>query len=486
MTYSWTACAERMAEKPTYKWWVLAVVQCSMILIGIDSTVVNLALPTVSKELQASVSLSQWAISGFLLAAAIALPLAGRCSDLFGRKKTYLVGFALFTISSLFCAIATSVEMLIGMRMVQGMGAAALLANSNAITAAIFPHRQHGLAMSVNNTIFSLGIALGVTLGGYLIEYVGWRAIFFINLPFGIFAILLGLFILIEKRIAVSRRDVHRMDYWGAILSILVIGGIMGGLELRMNSLGPAYFSHLLIFGGLLLLPVLIITELRMSFPLLDMRLYKIPSFSIGLVVRFLLSSINYSIVFMLAFYTQRGLSYSPLQSGLVMISYAVSNLVVGPIGGHLSDRFGAKLITTLGFLIEALALVCLMTLALSVPGENLGWTPAKLVTGMFLHGIGMAFIAGPNNSSTLRSVPSAQTGVSAGLLFTIAFLGGALSTAFCASGLPKDIHLKLASSLSGMKSILHAQTRVFLLLLLLVFMGCVLCLIRKTTASRP
>lgn len=485
MKSCWETVAEKMAKKLTYKWWVLAVVQCSMLIIGIDSTVVNLALPTISKELQVNISLSQWSISGFLLAAALTLPLAGRLSDLFGRKKIYLIGFFLFTITSLFCALASSIIMLIWMRVLQGFGAAALLANSNAIISTMFHDKQRGLAMGINNTIFSFGIALGVTLGGYLIEYFGWRTIFFINIPFGIGAILLGLFVFLENRISVSKKEEHGMDYLGVLLSILVIGGIMGGLGFYMNPIGPSYFSYLLILLGLLLLPLLIFTEHRATFPLLNMQLYKISSFSIGLVLRFSLSAINYAIVFMAAFFTQISLSYTPFQSGLVMLAFVIPNLIFGPAGGHLADKLGIKPITTIGFLIEAVALGCFIMAANSLGAEHTLAALIDLVIGMFLHGIGLALIAGPNNSSTLRAVPHQQTGVSAGLLYTIAFLGGTLSTAFCASIFPKNFQAKSLYSALEAESISKVQVEVCLLLLLVALGSAVLCLIRHKTVKR-
>lgn len=362
---------------------------------------------------------------------------------------------------------------------------AATFANSNAITSSVFPDKQRARALGINATTMSLGIALGVTLGGYLIEFFGWQAIFFINLPFGIFGILLGLFVLLESRISVSKKEEHSMDYLGAVLSVLVIGGIMGGLELYLNPIAPIYFSHILLLLGLLLLPLLVFVELRTPFPLLDLRLYKIPAFCVGVSLRFLITSITYAVLFMIAFFTQTSLSYTPSIAGLFIIPFAVSSFIFGPVGGHFADKFGTRPIITIGFLIEALALFCFIMAVHSSSNESFLSTPITLIIGMFLHGIGTALVVGPNNSVTLHAVPPTQTGVTAGFLVTIAYLGGALGIAFCASFFPKNFQTDLSNSSMVAQSISHSQSMIFSFFVIVALVGAALSLIRRAHVGK-
>ena len=222
---------ESAIQNHTYKWWVLAVVQCSILLVGIDATIVNLALPTISEQLNVPVTLSQWVIAAYFITTALALPASGRMADLFGRKTVFVAGFAVFTLGSVMCGLAPNAEILIAMRVLQAMGGAALLANSNAISLAVFPFEQHGLAMGINGTVYSVGYALGFTLGGWLIYAFGWRSVFLVNLPIGIAAIILGLLVLIESRLTLEKKSDETFDYLGLIFSVLAIGGFMVGLE---------------------------------------------------------------------------------------------------------------------------------------------------------------------------------------------------------------------------------------------------------------
>jgi len=278
---------ESTIRNNTYKWWVLAVVQCSILLVGIDSTAVNLALPTIAKEMSASVDVSQWIIAAYFIATALSLPAAGRFADMLGRKAVFVGGFAIFTLGSAFCGLATDIHVLIAMRVLQAIGAAALLANSNVITLAVFPHEQHGVAMGINGTVYSLGYALGFTVGGWFIYAFGWRAIFIINVPIGLAAIGLGLCILIESRLGAEKKTEQTFDYVGMVFSVFGIGGLLVALE----ALADGHFSGFrlaLLPVGLVSLFIFIFVELRSRSPLLDIRLFKLPLFSIGVSTRFL------------------------------------------------------------------------------------------------------------------------------------------------------------------------------------------------------
>jgi EmrB/QacA subfamily drug resistance transporter len=492
MPNPFAARVEETIRNNTYKWWVLVVVQSSILLVGIDSTIVNLALPTIAQELKVSVTLAQWVIAAFFITTALSLPAAGRLADMLGRKIVFVGGFAVFTLGSVLCGVAPNAEILIAMRVLQAVGGAALLANSNVITLAVFPHQQHGLAMGINGTVYSVGYALGFTLGGWFISALGWRSIFLINLPIGIFAIALGLVILIESRLTFEKKYGQSFDYIGLMFSVLAIGGLMIGMEGWANHGDLNGLRLTLLLIGAVSLFLFILAELRSPCPLLDVRLFHIRLFSIGTFTRFLNNGIVASCSFLIPFYTQVALGFSPAQSGLLMLPFSLSLAFCGPLAGRLSDQFGARWMTSGAFLSGGLALFWLSTLQPVPPGASVDLTIAHVVLGMFFLGAASGFFVSPNNSITLDAVPSHQTGAASGCLWCMSFLGAAVGTAFSAAMLHHGENLaggRQALQYHGaggvdraMESLLlRQQTEVFHFLMIFSVIGCVTCFLRGT-----
>jgi len=472
---------ESTIRNNTYKWWVLAVVQCSILLVGIDSTVVNLALPTISKEMGSAVAISQWVIAAYFIATALSLPAAGRLADMLGRKDVFVGGFAIFTLGSVCCALAPNIEVLIAMRVLQAVGAAALLANSNVITLAVFPYTQHGVAMGINGTVYSVGYALGFTLGGWLINTFGWRSIFYINLPIGMIAITLGLCILIESRLTLEKKSGETFDFIGLIFSVLAIGGLLVGLEAFADGRDTGFNQALLPVGAVSLL-IFILVELRSKSPLLDIRLFRLPLFSIGVSTRFLNNGIVAACTFLIPFYTQLALGFTPLESGFLMLPYSLALAVCGPIAGRLSDQFGARYMTTGGFISGGFALFWLSTLKEVPPGASVTATIWQVGLGMLFLGAASGAFVSPNNSITLDAVPSHQTGAASGSLWCSSFLGSAIGTAFGAAMLhhgAKATEGNLVSEPNLKSILLHQQTEVFHILMIFSVIGGTVCFLR-------
>jgi len=475
------ARVESTIRNNTYKWWVLAVVQCSILLVGLDSTVVNLALPTISREMSASVTISQWIIAAYFIATALSLPAAGRLADMLGRKTVFVGGFAIFTLGSVCCALAPNIDVLIAMRVLQAVGAAALLANSNVITLAVFPYEQHGVAMGINGTVYSVGYALGFTLGGWFIYAFGWRSIFFVNLPIGLVAIALGLCILIESRLTFEKKHGQTFDYIGLIFSVLGIGGLLVGLEALADGRDSGFNQALLVIGFLSLL-IFILVELRSSSPLFDVRLFRLPLFTFGVSTRFLNNGIVAACTFLIPFYTQLALGFTPLESGVLMLPYSLALAICGPIAGRLSDKFGARYMTTGGFISGGLALFWLSTLKEVVPGASVAATVWQVGFGMLFLGAATGSFVSPNNSITLDSVPSHQTGAASGCLWCFSFLGSAIGTAFGAAMLHHGEKASVGTSEvePNLKWILlHQQTEVVHILMIFSVIGGVVCFLR-------
>lgn len=475
---------ERLMESPRYKWWVLIVIQFGIFFVGVIGTIVNIALPTISTAFSSSISQSQWIIIVYSVTIAGFLPITGKLPQYLGCKKIILFGFALFTLSVFLCALATSLTFLIILQIPMAIGSAALLANSNAIIYKVFPRHQHGFSMGINVTVVSIGYGVGLLAGGYLIEKFGWPAIFWLNFPIGLIAILLGMLIFVEKKISIHEKKKGHFDYGGALLFVVSIACFLLSMNFQLRS-QSLYF----LFGGLVMLGGFLIWEWKVPFPMLKLDLFKISSFSIGSSTRLLITSISNSCLFLIPFYTQINLGLSPSQSGLAMASFSLALFILGPIGGKLSDKFGAKSITTLGFVACGFALLTMIALS---KFQSIEVSISLTIVGMFFLGIGIGIFVPSNNNMTLKAVPPTEVGVVSGFLWSMAYLGIALGTSFSALvvthkaeslGASFNIKEKLKSAfLSQMFS--SAQTMIFEYLLIICALGIILCLLRKKTSS--
>lgn len=473
-----------LIERDQYKWYALLVVQMSILLVGVDSTISNLALPNITRDLVTTSSTSAWVISAFFISVAVSLPAAGRLSDLYGMRNIFISGFFIYTLATTFCGLAPSIEFLILMRILQGMGGAALLANSNVISLTVFPLKQHGLALGINGTVFSIGYALGFTLGGQLIGSFGWRSIYYVNVPIGIAAILIGLFILKSQYLKNTIADKldksfdfigFSLSSFGIAITMLSVVNISSGKAITQQSI--ALFAL-----GLVSLIVFVKVELRMKKPLLDIHLFSIGEFARGAFTRLLNNSIVAACTFAIPFFTQQVLSFSPLQSGLVMMPYAFGLAIIGPIAGKLSDKYGARWLTTSGFVCGGIALIGLESIS-KVPGNATGIEEIviKLGISMFLVGSAAGLFVSPNNSSALDSVPLKSTGSASGVIWAVSFIGSAFGTAYAATMLREVLKVGTASIIY-----INAQSLLFNTLTIFSFAGGYLCFTRKKLKVAP
>lgn len=482
----------KLAARPSYKWWVLAVVQCSIMLIGVDSTIVNLALPTIAAELKADLSSAQWTIAAFFITTAVALPMAGRMADLLGRKAVFVAGFAIFTFASVGCGLAHNLQLLIAMRILQAVGSAALLANSNVITLSVFPLEQHALAMGINGTVYSVGYALGYTLGGFFIQWFGWRSIFLVNLPIGVLAIGLGALVLVEEKIRKTVPKKVPFDFPGAIFSVIALAGIMISLDQIAEAGGMTPTLLIILIIGIAGLCAFIVAELRSTSPLLDLRLFHLGAFSVGSVTRLMTNWVVAASTFMVPFYTQAALGFTPVQSGMMMLPFSIVLAIAGPVAGRAADKFGPRFITTAGFIAGGIGLIIFGSLeAASGDKSQAIW---KVAAGMGFLGLGNGLFISPNNSATLDAVPADKTGAASGFIWCMGFLGSAIGTAYAAASLTDGMkekgglaalrhHAETGSDPSVIATFVGAQDHVFHTLLVLSVIGAILCAVR---VSRP
>ncbi|MDA8218307.1 MAG: DHA2 family efflux MFS transporter permease subunit [Dehalococcoidales bacterium] len=410
--------AEGIHRSRRYKWWVLGVNQIAILMALLDASIVNIALPTILAELNTDLVLVEWVVTGYLLVITTTLLIFGRLGDMVGRKKVFTVGFLVFTLGSGLSGASANVWELIGFRLLQGVGAAMLLANNVAIITAVFPRQQRGLALGINGITAGVSVALGPTLGGFMVDYFGWGSIFFLNVPIGVIGSLAALLILDERTVSVGQqRGGQRFDLLGAGISIVALTALLIALNAGPE-VGWTSFTVLALFVGfLVLMIVFVVVEARVEQPMVNLALFRRADFSAGLVAGlfgFMGIAAN---AFLMPFYLQLVLGYPAVVAGLLMSPTSFAALVVSPISGWTSDRIGYRLLTTVGIAIFAVALGLLSTL-------TVGTHYLYVLYWLLLLGFGWGLFLAPNNSSIMGTVPRDQLGMGSGLLALVRNLG--------------------------------------------------------------
>jgi EmrB/QacA subfamily drug resistance transporter len=387
---------ENIKKSPDYRWYVLATVSIGTFMSTLDSSIVNVALPTMSGQLHSELSTLQWAVTAYLLTISSLLPVFGRTADLLGRRKVYSLGFLIFTLGSILCGSAQNIWFLVGTRVLQAVGASMLMANSAAIITAIFPFQERGKALGLTGTVVALGSMTGPALGGILIGLTGWRSIFYINLPIGIIGYMAALSILPKDE---PRKEKEKFDFIGASLfsagMISVLFAINNGEDWGWSSL-PVLFGLIL---GVTLLVLFVINERKVKHPMIELSLFKNRPFVIGNVSGGLSFVAMFANNMLLPFYLQQVLNYSPSKVGLVMTAFPIMMAIAAPISGNASDKYGPLILTTGGLSITALGLFYYSTLS---PTANF----YQVIVGPLLMGLGSGMFQSPNNSSVMSSVP--------------------------------------------------------------------------------
>lgn len=412
------------------RWLVLANVSLGTFMSTLDSSIANVALPTMSRELSAPVHLIQWVLTAYLLTICATLPIMGKLSDLWGRTRVYQFGFLLFAFGSALCGMSHSLAMLVGARVAQALGAACLMSNSQAIVAQTFTSGERGRAMGIIGTVVSLGSLTGPGIGGILVEHFGWPTIFWINVPIGVLAFLAGLAILPKD--SASRRE--PFDYAGSGLFIV---GMIAFLYTLSNAQDWGWSSPAAIAGfagSLAVLAVFYLWERRTRHPMLDFGLYRIPAFALGNLTALLVFAANFFTTVMMPFFMENVLSLSVANTGYMMMVYPMTMAVVAPLSGYLSDRMGSKLLTTAGLLAMLAGFACLLTLS---AGTGL----PLLALYLALFGMGSGLFQSPNNASVMGAVPASKLGSAGGLNALARNVGMVLGTSVSVSLYATGLH---------------------------------------------
>jgi EmrB/QacA subfamily drug resistance transporter len=402
-----------------YQWVVLSVTTVGIFMAGLDTRIVLIGLPTIGESLRADLETLLWVTQGYQIAITIGLLFLGRLTDIFGRVKIYNLGFAVFTIGSGLCAFAQTGEQLIVFRIIQGFGGAMLITNSAALITDATPAQELGFALGVNQIALTAGAVLGLTVGGILIDTTGWRAIFTLNIPVGIFGTLWAHFRLQE----ISQTERHSsFDYPGFFLFTTSLTSLLLAISLdtmvAIDEIGAAmlYSISLVTFALFLYL------EPRRVEPLLDMRLFKIRLFSAGNISQFLYSLGFGSLSLIMILYLQLIRGFDALTAGLLFLPLDVAFVSIGPISGKLSDRYGTRGLATLGMAVGAAGYIALIfLLTATTPLEQI-----EIV--LVVIGLGLGLFSSPNISSIMGSVPPQRRGVASAVRATLFNTGNVVS----------------------------------------------------------
>lgn len=422
-----------------YKWQVLIAIAFGTYVATMDFSIVNIALPTLSREFDASPDTVIWATLAFSLSATSLTLTAGRVGDLFGRRRVYLTGWLIFTAGMAGVGLAQSIGQLIVLRAVQATGMSMVVANGSALVVEAFPSTERGRALGGTNAAVGAGLMSGPILGGLILTLLDWRAIFYLRVPLGLAAFLMVLLIVRERA---GQTGARRLDIPGAVALFCALGGTI----LAMNR-GVAWgWTSPVILGlfalGLLSFIAFIRIERRSPSPIVSLGLFRIRSFSLSALTLTLNFVGQAAVTFLMPFYLIQVLGYSTARAGFVIVTIPVLMLAFAPFSGYVSDRFGFRYQQALGSLLVTLGLLSLSTLSSDEP-------MTAIMARLALIGLGSAIFQSPNSSAIMGSVPPHQLGTASASVATARNIGNATGLALMGT-----ILVAVASSQLGVSGV--------------------------------
>ncbi|MFJ2261368.1 MFS transporter [Streptomyces sp. NPDC087844] len=397
---------------------VLAICCMSLLIVSLDNTVLNVALPSMQKDLHASLAGMQWTIDAYTLVLAALLMLAGSTADRIGRRKVFMAGLVVFTVGSVLCSLAPNLESLVAFRMIQAVGGSMLNPVAMSIITNTFTDpRERARAIGVWGAVVGISMAAGPLVGGLLVDSVGWRSIFWVNLPVGLAALLLTLRYVPESRAPKARRP----DPVGQLLVIALLGSLTYAI-IEAPSSGA---GKILVFGGIALaaLVTLLWYEPRRDEPLIDLRFFRSAPFSGATVVAVSAFAALGGFLFLSTLYLQNVRGLSALDAGLWMLPMAAMTFVCAPLSGRLVGNRGPRL----SLLVAGTAMTVSGVLFAALEAETANVT---LVIGYVLFGLGFGFVNAPITNTAVSGMPRAQAGVAAAVASTSRQIGQTLGVA--------------------------------------------------------
>jgi EmrB/QacA subfamily drug resistance transporter len=414
------------------KWWTLAAVSFGLFMIMLDNTIVNVALPSIQRDLHIGISELEWIVNGYALTFAVIMLTGGKLADMFGRRLIFIVGLLIFTASSLACGLAPDAHFLIGARVAQGVGSALMNPATLSIITATFPPRQRGMAIGIWAGTSAMALAIGPLLGGIITQQINWSWIFFINVPVGILGVIVARLVITETRDTSAEQ---RLDLPGLLASAIGLFALTYGL-IEANNYGWASARILALFAiAVAGLAAFVVLELRQRIPMLDLSLFKNSTFAGANAVMMLVALAMFGVFFYVSLYMQNILHYSPTKAGASFLPMTVLIILIAPIAGKFSDRVGSRWMMGGGMLLVAVSLAIFSRL-------DLHGTFWDLLPGLIVGGLGMALVMTPTTAAAMGSVEVDKAGVGSAVLNSMRQVGGSLGIAIMGAIVAASVHV--------------------------------------------
>jgi EmrB/QacA subfamily drug resistance transporter len=429
------------AEEHAYqrRWLILAVLCFSLLVIVLDNSILNVAIPTIVTELGATNSQLQWIIDAYTLVFAGLLLTAGSIGDRYGRRGALQAGFVVFGLGSVASALATSADQLIATRAFMGVGGALIMPATLSIITNVFPDEERGRAIGVWAGVAGLGAALGPLTGGFLVEHFYWGSVFLVNVPIVIVGIIAGFVLIPTSKDPTS----PKLDPLGAVLSI---GGLVAVLYGLIEAPAEGWTSQVILTAfavGVVALGAFAAWELHTDHPMLDLRFFANPRFSAASGSITLVFFAMFGSMFLLTQYLQFVLAYTPLETGIRMLPFAATMMVAAPTSARITEKIGTKAIVAGGLTLVTLGLVSMTGLQVDTSYPGVVWR-------LMLIALGMAFVMAPATESVMGSLPLAKAGVGSAVNDTTRQVGGALGVAVVGSVLASVYGSEVGDFLAG------------------------------------
>jgi EmrB/QacA subfamily drug resistance transporter len=430
----------KIFDEANRKWWTLGSVAFGLFMIMLDNTIVNVALPSIQRDLGIGVSELEWVVNGYALTFAVLMLTGGKLADLLGRRLIFIAGLAVFTVSSLVCGLAASAGMLIGARVVQGIGSALMNPATLSIITATFPRRERGMAIGIWAGVSAMALAIGPLVGGIITEQISWNWIFYINVPVGLIGIAVARLVINESRDTSAEQ---RLDLPGLLASALGLFALTYAL-IESNNYGWGSPRILSLFGvAAVALAVFVLLELRQRVPMLDLSLFRSATFAGANTVMLLVGVSMFGVFFFVSLFLQNILGYSATQAGAAFLPWTMLIVIVAPIAGKLSDRVGSRWLMAAGMLLLTGSLLVFSRLDATASFWN-------LLPALLLGGFGMALAMTPTTAAVMGSVPVDKAGVGSAVLNSMRQVGGALGVAVMGAIVAASVHVSFKSPRVG------------------------------------
>ena len=412
---------QKSASDDSYKWLALFVVVIGTFMVMLDSSIVNIAIPKMMNVFGSDLDAVKWILTGYTLTMGAVVPITGFLSDTFGVKKLFIFALGLFSIGSFLCGFAWSTNTMVVFRVIQAVGGGAIMPVGMSYIMQIFPVHERGKALGFWGIASMSAPAIGPTLGGYIIQYMDWRFIFYVNVPIGVFGVIFASILLRETPLKPFKGNFDFIGFFSSIAGIVSLLYVLG--EGNTIDWGDVKFPLLLAFGCFSLL-IFIVNELMHSDPLLDLRVFKIYDFTLGQLISGITTLAMMGGIYVLPLFLQSLRGYTAMETGLILFPSAIASGLMMPISGALFDKYGAKVVTIPGLLLVALATYKMSTF-------NMDTTRTTVTLIATLRGIGLGFSMMPVNTAAMNAVPRHLFGKATALSTTVRSIMGAVAITF-------------------------------------------------------